>query len=194
MKKSWFYGFLLAHKKLYDLQIGYNKTAPLMRRYITAITRADKGFLCVIKRHFAHEITDRDLRILKIYQTEIERHTRPITTEFLQMMEKDFIDNKHGKENHFDSYLVHSYKLIKRAYIHSESSRVDKHIHLIVAFDAVTNTLHHSIDMCRHIAKLSPITGNMEKDAHIMNSIVKKELMSFDIDSAIGRLSDFLIA
>lgn len=199
---NWFYNFLIAHNKLYKLQCGYNESAPLMRDYISKMTHDDKVFFTIINRHLKNCVTNSDLRIFKLYQKELLGITLPVVVNFVKLVEADkFIDKNYAVYNkkikntdyHFASYIIHSYEMIKRAYGESQHDILNSHISAVVAFDAVTNTMHHSIDVCRHIVKQSPITGNVDKDAMIINRIVKNDIMNNNIAMALNSYMEYCL-
>jgi len=130
---NWFYNFLVAHKRLNALQCGYNKTSPLMRKYIKKITRGDREFLEVSARHFGKD-KNVDIRILKIYQNDIRKITSRSIEEFLYMMScNGFIEGQRclatelgTRETHYADYIVHSYNLIAETYNQSKANIVNE--------------------------------------------------------------------
>lgn len=207
----WFYDLLNAHHNLLKLQVRFRSILPLMESYgaFKKVSRGDRAFYEVSKRHIRNsEPSVKEMRIIEIYQDDIGRICTKPVTDFIWALERGDMINRarniikfRSKKNssdekqyiHFADYLLHSYDIVQEYYLKSEMVEgFEKTLNIVVAFDAVTNTLHHSFAACIQIARCFPITGNIINDAFMMNNIVKFDIMSGDIIGGKLRLSEYI--
>jgi len=206
----WFYNFLDAHDKLLKLQLGFKSLFSFLetQRTMGKITRDDMEFYAITKRHIrSHEPSEREMRIIRVYQDDIIRICAKPIAEFIwalncgdMMARADKISriykNSKGELQtycHYANYLLHSYELVTKYHLASDmSDGFEKTLNTVIAFDAVTNTLHHSLAACLQVARAFPITGSVVADARMMNFIVKFDLMDGDILGAKTRLRGYI--
>jgi hypothetical protein len=191
----WFRDFLSAHNKLLKLQVGIQRTIPLMEHAMKKLSRGDRVYFEVVKRHIgSHKISEKELRIIRIYQDDITRICTDPVDDFLWTIEygdiisraRNIIASKNTNNRHFADYFLHSYDIIKKY------RNLGKTLDMVIAFDAVTNALHHSFAACVQVARYHPIAGNVMSDASMMNNIIRFDVMSGDVTVGMERLSGYI--
>jgi len=208
----WFYDFLDAHDKLLKLQLGFQSVFSFleMRGVMKKVSRADREFYEVSRRHIrSHEPSEKELRIMHIYQDDVVRICTKPVDDFIWVVKRGEILDRAIKivnisykkgtykllqpYSHYAYYFVHSYDLITKYHSEIETSvGFEKTLNAVVAFDSVTNMLHHSLAACLQVAQGFPITGNVWGDAHMINFIVKFDLMGGDILGAKTHLNEYI--
>ena len=152
-------------------------------------------------------------RIMRLYESDVESICLKPLDQFLYALESDgFIDKmkwgsieyakpvyrrkkkyRYETAQHLGEYIYEHYVFIRKTLEDSKGKvGLDKTSDIVIAFDAMTDTLHRGWPACIQLARMYPIRGDVVRDAYVINTAVKYSLMDGEVSDAINRVNEYL--